>query len=140
RALRVRGARGALSSAILGEVADARGAAALGRARLEAVRRAVVAHAIAALRHVADARRWAADRRALRVRGARRALAGAVLGEIADAGRGAAFGRGGLEAVGRAVVVHPVAALGDVALPCGRTADRRALRIDRAARAVAATV
>src|SRR5439155_19569495 len=53
RALRVLGTRGGLACAVLGQIADAGGAPALGRARLEPVGRAVVAETVAPLRDVA---------------------------------------------------------------------------------------
>src|SRR5207245_2664151 len=127
RALHILGASGAVARAVLGDVAHASRRAALGRARLEAVGRAVVADAVAALGHVAVARRGPADRSALRIGGARRAVARTVVGQIADAGGGPTLDRRGLEAVHGTLVAHPVAALGDVALPGRRPADRRAL-------------
>src|SRR5439155_1319199 len=128
-ALRVRGAAGTTARAELGHIADAGGGAALVRARLEGVGRAVVRDAVAALGDVAGARRRPADRRALRVRGAADTSPRAELGQIADPGRGAARGGARLEGIGGAVVGSPVAALGDVTVPGGRAADRRALRV-----------
>src|SRR5205823_2436282 len=126
RALRVGGAGGAAPRAELGHVADTgRGAAlgctrlegvgravdrvavastarsaALGRARLEGVGRAVVRGAVAALGNVTVPRGRAADRRALRIRGATGAAPRAELGHIADTGPSAALGRTRLEGVG----------------------------------------
>src|SRR5207248_2167649 len=99
----------------------------------EAVGRADVRDAVAALGQVAFAGGRAADGRALRVRGAAGAASRAELGHIADAGRGPARGRARLEGVGRAVVRDAVAALGDVAVARGRAADGRALRVRGAA-------
>src|SRR5439155_1284203 len=95
----------------------------------EAVGRADVRDAVAALGQVAFAGGRAADGRALRVGGAVGAAPRAELGQIADARRGSARGRARPEGVGGAVVGGPVAALGDVTVPGGRAADRRALRV-----------
>src|SRR5439155_11286350 len=112
-----------------GHVADTGGGAALGRARLEGVGRAVVRGAVAALGEVACACRRPANRRTLRVGGAAGATARAELGHVADTGGGAALGRARLEGVGRAVVRGAVAGLGEVAVAGGGRADGRALRI-----------
>src|SRR5207253_5368322 len=72
RALGVVRARGARPGAGLRDVAHAGGRAARDAAGDEAVGGAVVADAVAALRHVADTGRGPADRGALRVRGTAR--------------------------------------------------------------------
>src|SRR5439155_26132746 len=100
----------------LGEVADARRAAALDGARPEGVGGARVGAAVAALREVAVASRGTADGRALRIGGAGGARSRAGLGEIADPGRAAAFDRARLEGVGGAGVGAAVAALRGVAV------------------------
>src|SRR5207244_10751664 len=79
RACRARPAAG------LRDVAHAGGRATDGAAGDEAVGGTVVADAVAALRHVADAGRGPADRRALRVRGTARARPGTLLRDVADA-------------------------------------------------------
>src|SRR2546426_1049193 len=96
-------------------VRHAGGGAALDGRRLEHVGGAVVAGAVAVLGDIAVTGSGTADRSALHVRGAGRTRAGAVLRRIADAGGGAALGRGRLEAVGGTVVAGAIAALGDVA-------------------------
>src|SRR5207244_1260826 len=103
--------------------------------RLEAVGGAVVGHSVAALRRVAYVGRRAADHRALRIRGAGGAPAGAVVGDVADAGGRAALDRVRLEAVRRAVVRHAVAALGEVTRSSCRPTDGTALQVDRSLRA-----
>src|SRR5439155_1054756 len=118
--------------AALGEVACPGGGTADGAGRHERVGRTVVARPVAALRHVADVGRGAADRRPLRIGGARRARPVTALLEVAGAGCGTTGGAGGDEAVGRTGVADTVAALRHVADACRRTADRRALRIGRA--------
>src|SRR5439155_802389 len=129
RALRVGGAVGAAPRAELGQIADARRGSARGRARPEGVGGAVVGSPVAALGDVTVPGGRAADGRALRVGGAADARPRAELGQIADTRRGSARGRARPEGVGRAVVGSPVAALGDVTVPGGRAADRRALRV-----------
>src|SRR5207253_6057242 len=64
-----------------------------------------------------------------------RARAGARFGDVAVPGRGAAHGGRGLEAVGRAVVVHAVAGLGLVASAGRRPAHGHALGVRGAVRA-----
>src|SRR5205823_2944347 len=120
---------GAEAGAGLGQVAGAHRSAALGRARLEEIDRAVVGDPVTALGDVTVSGGWPAHGRALRVGGAGGAAPRAELGHVADTGRGAALGCARLEGVGRAVVRGAVAALGDVTVPRGRPADRRALRI-----------
>src|SRR5439155_1451137 len=88
-ALRVRGA-----------VARARRGPEGDRRRLEAVRRAVVVGAVAVLRDVAWSCRGPAFRGALAVGRTGRARARAVLGRIADAGRGPTLDRARQERVG----------------------------------------
>src|SRR5439155_89117 len=129
RALRVRGTGGTRASAGLGHVAGAGGRATLHARELEGVGRAVVAHPVAALGDVARPRRGTTHRRALPVRGTLGARAGAGLGHVAGAGGRATLHARGLEGVGRAVVAHPVAALGDVARPRRGTTHRRALPV-----------
>src|SRR5207249_4888899 len=123
------GAPGTTARAELGHIADTGGSPALGRARLEGVGRTVVRGPVAALGDVTVPGGGAAHRRALRIRGAGGAAPRAELGHVADTGGGPALGRARLEGVGRAVVRGPVAALGDVTVPGGRAAHRRALRI-----------
>src|SRR5207247_3381506 len=115
RALRIRGAAGATPRAELRYVADTGRGAALGRARLEGVGRAVVRGPVAALGDVAGARRRPADGRALRVGGAAGAAPRAELGQVADTGRGAALDRARLEGVDGAIGAQAGAELGDVA-------------------------
>src|SRR5439155_4815660 len=115
RVLRIRGAVGTAPRAELGQVADTGRGAALGRAQLEGVGRAIVRDAVAALGEVAGARRRPADRRALRVRGAAGVAPRAELGQVANTGRGAALGRARLEGVGGAMGALAGAELGDVA-------------------------
>src|SRR5439155_18058723 len=107
----------------LGQIPDAGGGSARGGARPEGVGGAVAGSPVAALGDVTVSRRRAADRRALRVRGAVGTTARAELGHVADAGRGPALSRARPEGVGGAVVGSPVAALGDVTVPRGRAAD-----------------
>src|SRR5439155_873174 len=114
-------------------VAGTGGGTADGAGRHERVGRTVVAHPVAALRHVADVGCRAADRRALGVRGTGRTRAVAVLLEVADAGCGTARGAGRFEPVRRTVVADAVAALVDVADVGRRPAHRRALRVRRTA-------
>src|SRR5205823_213189 len=135
RALGVVGTRDTRSGAVLRDVADAGGGAAQGPAGREGVRRTAVAHAVAALAHVAEAGRRATDRRALGVVRADRARSGAGLGDVADAGGRATRGARGDEAIGGTVVADAVAALGHVADAGRRAADGRALRVGRARRA-----
>src|SRR5205814_1035991 len=113
----------------LGHVAGAGGGATLHARELEGGGRAGVAHPVAALGDVARPRRGTTHRRALPVRGTLGARAGAGLGHVAGTGGGATLHARGLEGVGRAVVAHPVAALGDVARPRRGTTHRRALPV-----------
>src|SRR5205823_3283793 len=124
RALHVGGARDARAGAVLGEVAEAGGAAALHGGRLQDIGGAVVAGAVAALGDVAVAGRGAADGRALHVGRTGRARAGAVFGQVARAGGGAALDGRRLEPVRRTIVGDAVAALRDVALAGRAAADR----------------
>src|SRR5439155_21285163 len=101
-ALRIGGAGGARPRAGLGEITDARRGPAFDCARLEDIGGAIVGAAIAALRYVAWAPCWAADRRDLRVGGAGYAGTRAVLCEIADPGCRTALHRCRLEGIGRA--------------------------------------
>src|SRR5206468_3408623 len=127
RALGVIRARGARPGAGLLDVADAGGRPTGGAAGGEGVGGAGVADAVAALGHVAQAGRGPADGGALRVRGTGRARPGALLRDIADAG-GRATGRTARdEAVRRAAVADPVAALGQVADTGRGPGDGRAL-------------
>src|SRR5439155_6421295 len=115
RAPRVGGAGGPSARAGLGQVADTGRGAALGRARLKGVGRAIVRGPVAALGDVTVPRGRPADRRALRVGGAAGAASGAELGHVADTGRGPARGRARLEGVCRAIGAQAGAELGDVA-------------------------
>src|SRR5439155_243992 len=135
RALRVGGAVGAAPRAELGQIADARRGSARGGARPEGVGGAVVGSPVAALADVTVSRRRAADRRALRVRGAAGAAPRAELGHVADTGRGAALGRARLEGVRRAGGAGPGTELGDVAGAGGR-ATLRGARLHHVGRAV----
>src|SRR5205823_5064417 len=136
----VRGTGRTRAVAVLLEVADAGCGTARGAGRFEPVRRTVVADAVAALVDVADVGRRAADRRALRIRGAGRARPVAVLLEVAGARRGPTRGAGGDEGIGRAVVADAVAALVDVAHVGRGAADRRALGVCGTGRARPVTV
>src|SRR5262249_40045708 len=119
------------AGAVLGQVADACRRSAGQRARLHAVGRAVLADAVARLGDVADVGRGAADRRALGIRRTRRRRPGAVLRQVAGAGRRAADDRARLEAIGRTVVADPVAGFRRVAEVAGSATDRRALGVAR---------
>src|SRR5206468_1837486 len=103
--------------------------------RQEHVGRTVVADAVAALGHVAVARGDTADRRALQIRGAVRARAGAPFVPVAVARRRTADRGGGEKGSGRAVVADAVTALGDVADPRRGPTDRFALVVRGTARA-----
>src|SRR5207248_1203378 len=103
-----------LPVAALGDVARACRRATDRRA-LRVGGRAVVAHPVAALRDVAHVGGGATDRRALHVRRAARTCSGAALDRIAGPGRGTTHHERRREAVGRAIVVHPIAELRDVA-------------------------
>src|SRR5207244_10930436 len=133
-ALHVRRAEGVDAGARLGWVAAADGGAADGPGGDEVVDGAVVPLPVAALGDIAGASRRAADRRALGIGGTRGARPRTALGRIADARRRPAHGARRRDVVGRAVVAHPVAALRDIARVGRGTADRRALRVRRAAR------
>src|SRR5262249_56987809 len=89
--------------AVVGCGGGAGGGGANGRRRLERVLRTVVGEAVAALGHVTHAIRLPADGGALLVEGTVRAVAGAVLGNVALARGGPADHGGGGEAVERAV-------------------------------------
>src|SRR5206468_1711931 len=105
-------------------VAHTGGRTALGAGSLEAVGRAGVVRPVARLLGVARARRRPADvGRLLHVGGTGGVGAGARLRRVADARGGATLGPRGLEAVGRAGVVRPVAPLVDVARAGRRPAD-----------------
>src|SRR5205814_585585 len=106
-----------------------------GGARPEGVGGAVVGSPVAALGDVTVSRRRAADRRALRVRGAVGAAPRAGLDHVADTGGGAALGRARLEGVGRAGGAGPGTELGDVAGAGGR-ATLRGARLHHVGRAV----
>src|SRR5207253_10825412 len=96
---------GARPGAVVGDVARAGRRPAGDRRWLEAVRRAVVVRAVAVLRDVAWSCRGPAFRGALAVGRTGRARARAVLGRVADAGRGPTLDRARQERVGWAVVV-----------------------------------
>src|SRR5439155_3731048 len=119
----------------LGRLAGTRPGGALGGGRREGVGRTVVRGPVAGLGDVTVPRCSAADGRALRIRGAGGAAPGAELGHVADAGRGAAFGRARLEGVRRAGGAGPGTELGDVAGAGGR-ATLRGARLDHVGRAV----
>src|SRR5439155_235695 len=123
RLLHVGGAGGVGAGAGLCRVADTGRCPTLGARGLEPVRRAGVVRGIASLVDVARAGRQTADVRSLRVGRAGGPGPGAELGRVAGAGRRAARGGRRLEAVRRAVVVRPVAALLDVAWTRRRAAD-----------------
>src|SRR5439155_1157667 len=125
---------------VLDQVADSGGSAAHRRGGREAVGRAVVVRAVAALGHVADVDGGPADGGALRVGGAVGARAGAALGDVADTDGAAALRGRGLEGVGGTIVTGPVAALGDVAVAGRGTANRRALQVGRALSARAGAI
>src|SRR5439155_930477 len=133
RALGVGGAVRARAGAPLGDVAVAGRGAAHGSGGLELVFGAVIVYTVASLVVVAGTGCRSAFGRALGVGGAVRARAGALLGDVALAGRGAAHGGGGLEAVRRTLVLDAVAALGRVARACGGPALGRALGVGGAA-------
>src|SRR6185295_9432645 len=97
--------------------------------RGERVGRADIGDPVAALGDVAVPAGGAARCRALHVRRARGRRPGAVLGEIAVTGRVPAHHGGRGERVGRAGIGNSVAALGDVAVPGGGAARRRALHV-----------
>src|SRR5204862_423490 len=108
----------------LRRVARAGGGAALGRRRLEDVGGAVVGDAVAALRRVAGARRWAAHRRALHIRRTGDTRPRARLGQVTHARRRPTHRARGLLGVGRAARARAVAALGRVAGARRRPAHR----------------
>src|SRR5439155_1242510 len=95
----------------------------------EGVERPVVRQPVAALGHVARARRRPALGGVLRVRRTARARARAVLRRVTGAGRGPALDGARQEAVRRTIVADAVAALGDVADADGRTALGIALHV-----------
>src|SRR5439155_969908 len=113
-ALGVRGAVDRRPVAVFLEVTDAGRETAGGAGGGNVISGTVVADAVAALRHVADAAGRAADRRALGVVRARGARPGARLRKVADAGGRPARGAAGNEAVGRTAVADAIAALGHV--------------------------
>src|SRR5438094_172015 len=127
--LRIVGAAGTRAGAGLRRVTDAGRRATLDARGLEAVDRARIVRAVAPLLHVARTGGQAADAGSLRVGRARRPGAGAELGRVTGAGRRTAGGGRGLEAVRRAVIVRPVAALLHVARTRRRTADARLLLV-----------
>src|SRR5439155_297063 len=139
RLLHVGGAGGVGAGAGLRRVADAGRCPTLGARGLETVRGAGVVRPVAALFGVADAGRCAADVGLLHIGRARGAGAGAELRRVADAGRGATHGGGGLEAIDGAGVVRAVAPLLHVARARRRAADVGLLRVGgaRGVRAVA---
>src|SRR5205823_3531507 len=107
-ALGVRGAVDRRPVAVFLEVTDAGRETAGGAGGGNVISGAVVADAVAALRHVADAAGRAADRRALGVVRARGARPGARLRKVADAGGRPARGAAGNEAVGRTAVADAI--------------------------------
>src|SRR5205823_593363 len=132
RLLHVRGAGGVGAGARLRRVADAGGGATLGARGLEAVRRARVVRAVAALVDVARTRCRTADVRVLlHVGGTRDVGARAGLRRVTHAGGRPADRAGGLEAVRGAGVVRPVAALLGVPRTGRRAADVGLLHVGR---------
>src|SRR5439155_995149 len=128
--LRIVGAAGTRAGAGLRRVTDAGRRATLDARGLEAVRRARIVRAVAALVDVARTRCRTADVRVLlHVGGTRDVGARAGLRRVTHAGGRPAGGGGGLEAVRRAVIVRPVAALLHVARTRRRTADARLLLV-----------
>src|SRR5207253_1084600 len=133
--LRVGGAAGTGAGAGLRRVTDAGRRATLDARGLEAVDRTRIVRAVAALVDVARTRCRTADVRVLlHVGGTRDVGARAGLRRVAHAGRGATHRAGGLEAVGGARVVRPVAPLLHVARTGGEAADAGSLRVGRARR------
>src|SRR5439155_232868 len=132
RPLRIDGARRARPRAELGHVANARRVPTRRARREERVRRAGVVRAVAALGDVARLCCRTAHVRFLDVGRTRNVGAGAGLGRVASAGRDTTHGARRLEHVRRAVIVRPVAALGDVARTGRRAADARPLHVGRA--------
>src|SRR5204862_2540533 len=112
------------------------------RRRLEGVRRAVIAAAVAVLGDVAVADRGTTQRRALGVVRTDAARSGAGLRQVADTRGGPTDRSGGQEAVARTRIARPVARLGDVAGAARRATDgpRRLLQIRRARRGEAGTI
>src|SRR5436309_3321145 len=140
RVLRVRRTARARARAVLRRVTGAGRGPALDGARQEAVRRTIVADAVAALGDVADADGRTALGIALHVCGTRGVRARARLGHVAGVHRHTTDEAGGLEEVGRAVVADPVAALGNVAGAGRRPAHARLLPVGRASDARAGAV
>src|SRR5207253_1469201 len=128
-ALGVGGAVSGRARAEVVHVAHAGRRAAHGGHGLEVVRWTVVVGAVAALGDVADAGRGTAHGRALGIGGAVRGRARAEVVCVAHVRRRAAQGAGGLEVIGRTVVVHAIAALGVVAGTGGGPALGRALGV-----------
>src|SRR5207247_1520296 len=135
RALGIIRARGARPGAGLRDVADAGRCPTYGAASRETVGGAGVAHAVTGFRHVTEAGRRPADRRALRVVRARGARPAAGLLDVADAGGRPTRGAAGGEGVGGAGVADAVAALGHVAQAGRGPADGGALRVRGTGRA-----
>src|SRR5439155_1353039 len=105
RALGVRGTDRTRPVAVLFEVAGAGCGTTGGAGRLEPVGRTVVPDAVAALRHVANARCGPADRGALGIGGTVDARPGAVFRQVAHAGSGPTDGSGGLELAARGAAI-----------------------------------
>src|SRR5206468_2193182 len=131
-ALEIGGAVGVGAGAILRRIARAGGRPALDGRGHENVGRTVVARPVTALGYVTDRRGRTAFSRALRIRRTGGVRARARLGDVAGAGARPALEERARDAVGRAVVAHPVAALGDVAVARCRAADGAALPVGRA--------
>src|SRR5439155_885582 len=129
--LQVRAAGSGRAGAGLRGIADAGGRATLGPGGLEAVGRARVVRAVAALVGVARGRRGAADVGLLGIGRAGGAGTGAQLRGVADTGRRPTHRGGRLEAVDGARVVRPVAALGHVARARRQAADTGPLGVGR---------
>src|SRR5207237_1246788 len=134
-------ARPARAAAVLRLLGDVGGGAAAGGGLGEAVGRAGGPRPGAVLRDVASpppgpaprGRRLGRIREAFPSRSAApRGRGAAARRRVTVAGRGAALDAGSRDGVRRAVVVHAVAALRDVAIARRRAADGSALRIGRA--------
>src|SRR5207237_447774 len=131
---RVNGTDGRAAGALLGDVALVRSRAAGLRRWLERIGRAVVRDAVTRLGDVADAGRRPALGGALCVGGARGGRAGAVLRDVADAGRAATWRARHREVVGRTASASAGAGLGDIADAdrCATLGARRRERVRRA--------
>src|SRR5207249_292476 len=126
-----------IARAELRHVARARPRAADLGGQREGIGGTIIAHPVTALGHVAGTGRRPALRRALRIRRAGRARAGAALPQVADARRGAAD-RAGIPRRVLAGVVRAVAGVGRARVAVvGARGAARLLGIGRAARPIA---